>query len=129
MSEIKKVKNKERAVNSLWYNPRSGLIMIGMIMKFRLRQNLVKKKKKIHYLLSKIREDKRYFVKFEIYAPGSVLIKARNRNHESCPSSVVERTGAERFHANLKKRQEVRDFICYFLGESSFAPSRLACML
>lgn len=88
------------------------------------------KKKKIHYLLSKIREDKRYFVKFEVYAPGSVLIKARNRNHESCPSSVVERTGAERFHANLKKkRQEVRDFICYFLGESSFAPSRLACML
>jgi len=46
VSEIKKVRNKERAVNSLWYNPRSGLIMIGMIMKFRLRQNLVKKKKR-----------------------------------------------------------------------------------
>ena len=41
----------------------------------------------------------RYFVKVEVYTPGSVLIKARNRNHESCPSSVVERTGVERFHA------------------------------
>ena len=79
-----------------------GFVVDYLVTKFPLRQNL---KKKSFPTLSRIREDKRYFVKLEIYAPGSVLIKAWNRNHESCPFFVLERTGVERFHSNLKKRQ------------------------
>ena len=82
---------------------RLDLMLICMIMKFSLRQGHGKKK----FEYSQCRIGERYFVEVEIYAPGSVVIKAWNRNHESCPSSVGERTGVERFHANLKKRRSV----------------------